>query len=419
MFMNKNLKIYFITLGCKVNSRESDGLLHLFLERGYLCAKNAEQADVIYINSCTVTADGAAKSRAAVRRAKRASPAAVVIMGGCLPQTALDSYDADIVVGNTKRDSVFELLEKFYLDKKTTIAVVPHSDDEKFEPLPMEGDGHTRAFLKVQDGCPRSCSYCIVSRARGNPRSADEGQLIEGAKKLVEQGHREIVLCGINLSYYGCDTNTDLSQLCLKLAEIEGLYRIRLGSLEPDMLTEELCEKLSVCEKLAPHFHLSLQSGSDNVLKAMNRFYNRDDYLNIVNRLRKYFYHPTFTTDIMVGFPGETQQDFEESCSIIEEVGFLKVHVFRYSPRPQTVAAQLDGKISEQLKKQRAAELAKIAQHVHEEVVLQLDSVEDSFIAETQNSDKSWVGTTARYLKKTSTDINIKKGDIVMTGNLA
>ncbi len=413
MFMKKNLKIYFITLGCKVNSRESDGLLCLFTQKGYDCAKTVEEADIIYINSCTVTADGAAKSRAAVRRARRASPAAVIIMGGCLPQTAIANYDADIVVGNTKRDAVFELLEKFYLDKEVTVAVVPHSDDEKFEPLPMEGDGHTRAFLKVQDGCPRRCSYCIVSRARGNPRSANEAELLNGAKRLVEQGHREIVLCGINLSYYGCDTKTDLAELCLKLAEIEQLSRIRLGSLEPDMLTEEICERLSRCEKLAPHFHLSLQSGSDKILKAMNRFYSRSEYIEIVNRLRKYFHQPTFTTDIMVGFPGETEQDFEDSCSLVEEVGFLKVHIFRYSPRPETVAAKLPGKIEETQKKLRATELSKRAQRVKEQVELSLEEIEDSFIAETQTNDNSWVGTTARYLKKTSKAAGIRKGDLV------
>ncbi len=415
MFMIQKRKIYFITLGCKVNSKESDGLRQLFLQNNYIDAASVEDADVIYVNSCTVTADGAAKSRAAVRRARRTSPTAVIVMGGCLPQTSPELYDADIVVGNTDRASIINLLENYYVISDKTVAVTPHRDNEKFEPLPTGGDGHTRAFLKIQDGCPRSCSYCIVSRARGAPRSADEKDLLEGAKLLVRQGHREIVLCGINLSYYGCDTKTDLAELCQKLENVEGLYRIRLGSLEPDMLTDELCEGLSLCKKLAPHFHLSLQSGSNKVLKAMNRYYNRSEYIDIINRLRKYFDKPTFTTDIMVGFPGESDKDFSDSCNLVNEVGFLKVHVFRYSPRPQTVAADMDNQIPEEVKKKRSALLSQIAFDVGEQVKIELNGVKDSFIVESKQKNGEWVGTTGRYLRATTSISGIKKGDLINT----
>ncbi len=411
--MKKNLKIYFITLGCKVNSRESDGLCALFLQNGYGLAEQPEQADIIYVNSCTVTADGAAKSRAAVRKARRNAPNSVIVMGGCLPQTQPLQYDADIVVGNTERSAVFELLEEYFKNPTATIAVAPHHSGERFEPLPAEGDGHTRAFLKVQDGCPRSCSYCIVSKARGNPRSANEAELIVGATKLVQQGHSEIVLCGINLSYYGCDTGTNLASLCIQLEKIEGLQRIRLGSLEPDMLTDQLCKYLAECKKLAPHFHLSLQSGSNNILKAMNRFYSREEYIEIVERLRRYFNNPSFTTDIMVGFPGEGEQDFEDSCTIIEEVGFIKVHIFRYSKRPGTVAAELSNQITEVEKKQRAALLTQRAKAVNKTITDKLLKLPDSFIAEKQLADGSWVGTTGRYIRCSSCDKGIKKGDLV------
>ncbi len=432
-YMSDRKKIYFITLGCKVNSRESDGLRRLFLQAGFATGHSIAESEVIYINSCTVTAEGASKSRAALRRARRAAPNAVIVLAGCLPQvendfSGSDYIDADIIVGNTERAAVIEMVEKLLttrsikydtdiVDSLTTRSIInisPHRLGEKFEPLPFEGDGHTRAFLKVQDGCPRSCSYCIVSRARGLPRSADKAQVIAGAKKLVREGHREVVLCGINLSYYGAEIDTDLGELCRELAEIDGLYRIRLGSLEPDMLTDELCESLSRCEKLAPHFHLSLQSGSDKILREMNRVYDRSEFLSIIKRIESRFDHPTFTTDIMVGFPGESEQDFADTLDMVETVGFLKVHAFRYSRRPGTVAADLPNQLTNAVKKERALKLAEVAELVRDRTIERLLDIPDSFIAEKILPDGRAEGITGRYLRCVIERDGVKQGDVVL-----
>ncbi len=430
--MNDKKKIYFITLGCKVNSRESDGLRSLFLARGFACASSVLDADIIYVNSCTVTSEGAAKSRSALRRARRDSPDAVIVFAGCLSQiegntAGFDGMGADIVVGNTERAAVIDMVEKFLSLRSASqslsdkgiidfpkVSVLPHSVGERFEPLPFEGDGHTRAFVKIQDGCPRSCSYCIVSKARGNPRSADEQEILSGAVQLARDGHKEIVLCGINLSYYGADTDSNLGILCQKLAKIDGIKRIRLGSLEPDMLSESLCDQLGQCDKLAPHFHLSLQSGSDRVLRNMNRFYDSAEFLRIVERIESRFDRPTFTTDIMVGFPGETQQDFDDTLSVVEKVGFLKVHAFRYSRRAGTVAFDLGGQLSGDEKKKRAAELYRVANIARERTINTLMDLPDSFIAEETLSDGSFAGVTGRYVRCSVFDDSLKKGDLTL-----
>ncbi len=431
-YMSDRKKIYFITLGCKVNSRESDGLRRLFLHRGFVEALCADESDVIYINSCTVTAEGASKSRAALRRARRTAPNAVIVFAGCLPQVeenlfAPDYKDADIIVGNTERAGAIELVENALTTRSAQIGgalndkftpdsivnIAPHHDGERFEPLPFEGDGHTRAFLKIQDGCPRRCSYCIVSRARGMPRSADKDEIINGAKKLVEEGHREIVLCGINLSYFGSDKGTDLGELCFEMGKIDGLLRIRLGSLEPDMLSEELCENLSRCDKLAPHFHLSLQSGSDKVLRDMNRVYDRFEFLSIIKRIENRFDRPTFTTDIMVGFPGESEQDFDDTLNMVETVGFLKVHAFRYSRRPGTLAADLPEQLSKTLKKERASRLAEVAEIVRNKKIEQISDIPDSFIAEKILPNGRAQGVTGRYLRCSINADGVRQGDIL------
>ncbi len=385
-------------------------------------------SDVIYINSCTVTAEGAAKSRFALRKARRKSPNSIIVFGGCLPQiesatTDFSSMGADIVVGNTDRAGAVELVENLLTTRSisavdvndglslTKVHVKPHRSDDRFELLPFGGDGHTRAFLKVQDGCPRSCSYCIVSKARGSSRSAEEAAIVEGAKSLVQSGHREIVLCGINLSYYGADTASSLGQLCAKLDRIDGLERIRLGSLEPDMLGDKFCNNLAECKKLSPHFHLSLQSGSDKILRDMNRFYNRSEFLEIVERLRYYFDFPTFTTDIMVGYPGESQQDFQDTLRMVDEVGFLKVHVFRYSRREGTVAFDLPGQLPGDVKKHRAGQLLARAELARNATLESLMNLPDSFIAQKKNPNGAFEGMTGRYVHCEVRNDSLSLGD--------
>ncbi len=410
--MMQNPKIYFITLGCKVNSRETDGLRALFLQNGFDIAQTLTEADIVYVNSCTVTADGAAKSRSAVRRAKRTVPNATVILGGCLPQTDdTQSYGADIVVGNTKRADILPILHRYMRDKISVKNISPHSSDESFELLPVDGDEHTRAFLKVQDGCPRSCNYCIVTRARGDSRSMPADVVLSAARQLVSRGHKEIVLCGINLAYYESN-GVDIAQLCLLLEKIPELARLRLGSLEPDRLTPDRIKRLAECSKLAPHFHISLQSGCDSVLSRMGRYYDTSEYLSILKALRSAFTQPSFTTDIMVGFPGETQQEFLQTVQFVQKAGFLNAHIFRYSKRPGTVAADMPNQISETEKKQRAATLLSAVQANGDAVKKHLLSLPDMFLAETKRADGSFEGTTGRYVHIVATGSDMQKGGL-------
>ncbi len=417
--MSEKLKIYFITLGCKVNSRDSDGVGRLFFERGYVASNSLSDADVIYINSCTVTSEGAAKSRRALARARRENKKAVIIFGGCLSQTEPFGYaEADIVTGNTNRSAVIELTEQYLQEKKSLRAVAPHTNDEIFEPLPTGGDGHTRAFLKVQDGCPRRCTYCIVSTARGRARSAVLEEAVTASLKLVQEGHKEIVLCGINLSCYEHE-GRDLTDLCRAIADsAHPPARLRLGSLEPDRLTEKFIENLSKCKILAPHFHISLQSGSDTVLARMGRFYDTDYYKKVVEMLREKFDNPSFTTDIMVGFPSETEKEFLETCDFVREIGFLRAHVFRYSKRDGTAAAAMGGQLTNAEKKERAHRLSQVVHTTGEEVGGYLLSLPDTFIAETERENGYFDGTTGRYLKLVATAKGLKKGDILLLCDL-
>ncbi|MCM1530502.1 MAG: tRNA (N(6)-L-threonylcarbamoyladenosine(37)-C(2))-methylthiotransferase MtaB [Alistipes sp.] len=351
-------KVYFITFGCKVNSCETESMKSLFLKQGFDLAETEASADVFVVNSCTVTQGGDSKSLYAVRRLKHAYPDAVAALTGCLPQAAEQGSEicpeADIIVGTTERAALPGLALACLSEKKRIRRIVPHGKGDSFEQLPVGASpgGRTRGFLKIQDGCDCFCSYCLIPYARGRCRSKPIENVAEDAARLAETGHREIVLVGINLAFYGREYGFRLVDAVEVCSRMDGIQRVRLGSIEPEMLSEDDLRRLSALPEFCPQFHLSLQSGSGGTLKRMNRKYTTDEYAAIVEKIRRYFPEAAFTTDIMVGFPGETDEEFAESLEFVEKIGFSKLHVFRYSRRKGTPAEKMK-QVPEQVKAER------------------------------------------------------------------
>ena len=329
------MRVCFYTLGCKVNLNETEALEQLFRRSGFTVVPDGQPADVYIVNSCTVTNFGDQKSRKWLRHAKRENPGAVTVLTGCYPQAfpeqAAGLLEADLVCGNTDRRAILDHVMQLLNGHERIVAVTPHTRGEAFEEMPVDRfETHTRAFIKVEDGCNRRCAYCIIPKARGPVRSRPISSILAELRQLAGAGYREVVLSAISLPSYGTDTGTDLYELVEQCAGVEGIQRIRLGSLDPDMLTPEGIRRLAAVDKLCPQFHLSLQSGCDATLRRMRRPYTTAQYLDVVRQLRQaYAGRPvSFTTDCICGFPGESEEDFVRSCGFLEEVGFLRVHVF-------------------------------------------------------------------------------------------
>ena len=412
------MKASFYTLGCKVNQNETGALMRLFSENGYEIAAEGEAADVYVVNSCTVTAGGDKKSRQWLRRAKREQPEAVTVLTGCFPQafpeSALAVMEADIITGSAARGQIVENVRRFLATKERIVDIVPHTKGEVYEELPLEDlQGHTRAFVKIEDGCDRHCTYCVIPKARGNVRSRAESDILNELRLLCEKGFAEMVLTGINLSSYGKDTNTNLEDITLKAAQIDAVKRIRYGSLEPDLVTDAFIERLCTCDKLCPQFHLSLQSGCDRTLKRMARLYDTAQYENVVQRLRAAFPLATFTTDIIVGFPDESEEDFAESMAFIEKIGFLKVHVFSYSRREGTAAAKLAGQIPEAVKLERSRAMQRHADAVRAKIIGAMRGMHEEVLLETPVNATTFTGYTRSYVPVLIKAPQAKQGDIV------
>ena len=349
------MRVTFYTLGCKVNQNETGALAQLFEENGYTVVSNEESADVYIVNSCTVTNFGDQKSRKWLRRAKRENPGAVTVLTGCYPQAfpdeAAEIAEADVVTGSGNRHAILADVQKVLNgEEERVVDIHPHEKGERFEELPMDKFAeHTRAFVKVEDGCNRRCAYCVIPRARGPVRSRDEASVLEELRRLAEAGYKEVVLTAISLPSYGTDSGTSLVELIEKAAAVPGIERIRLGSLDPDMLHDEDIRRMAAVKKLCPQFHLSLQSGCDKTLRAMRRPYTTAQYADIAAKLRTAFgaENVSFTTDVIVGFPGETEEDFEASMDFVTGMQFLKVHVFPYSRREGTAAYDFPGQVQE------------------------------------------------------------------------
>jgi threonylcarbamoyladenosine tRNA methylthiotransferase MtaB len=362
--------VAFTTLGCKVNQYETEAITELFLSRGYKVLEYDELADIYIINTCTVTNLGDKKSRQAIRKAKRQNSDAIIVVVGCYAQTAPEEIakidGVSLIIGTKDRNKIVELVEEYQLGQGTVSKVVNIMQTHDFEEFGLKDmHGRTRAYLKIQDGCNQFCSYCIIPYARGPIRSRLAEDVIEEVKKLVANGFKEVVLAGIHVASYGKDLeNIDLLEITQMVHQVEGLERIRFSSVEPNVLTEEFLSGLSKLPKVCDHMHLSLQSGCDETLKAMNRKYTTKQYYEAVQRLKKYMPDAAITTDVIVGFPGETDEDFNKSCEFVKTIGFSKIHVFPYSPKKGTVAAKRLDQVDAQTKDNRSKTMIKIEEEM-------------------------------------------------------
>ncbi len=359
------MRFKILTLGCKVNQAESSGLAQALRERALTEADSAAEADFLIVNSCAVTGESVRKAKQLLRSLKRRNPQAKLILTGCWPQAFPEDEfeDADFVTGTKNRDALLEWIMQAQAEMPSR-SIVPYQSGDAFSALPCADTTRTRAFLKIQDGCNQFCSYCIIPFARGRCRSMPPERLDAEAKRLAEAGFREIVLTGINLGFFGTDTGQTLAEAVAVCAAQPGVLRVRLGSLEPERMDRQTLEALAACEKFCPQFHLSLQSGCDRILKRMNRRYTTAEYRALAAQIRSIFPHSALTTDVIVGFPGETDADFGETLRFVEETGFAKVHVFPYSPRTGTRAAEFPDQVPQSVKAERAARLSALADDI-------------------------------------------------------
>ena len=367
------MKAALHNLGCKVNAYETEAMQQILEEAGYEIVPFSEYADVYVINTCSVTNMADRKSRQMLHRAKKQNPDAIVVGAGCYVQTkeaqALVDESIDIVIGNNKKHELVPLLREYEAShrKMACVADINH-EKQAYEELSLSRTAeHTRAFIKVQDGCNQFCTYCIIPFARGRVRSRELPDVLQEIRTLAKSGYREVVLTGIHLSSYGVDNGESLLHLIEAVHELEGIERIRLGSLEPRIVTDAFAKRLSELPKICPHFHLSLQSGCDTVLSRMNRRYDTAEYEVGCALLRRYFEHPAITTDVIVGFPGETDEEFETTERYLERIHFYEMHIFQYSRREGTKAAALPDQVPEAIKKERSEKLLALGHRMSEE----------------------------------------------------
>ena len=359
-------------LGCKVNAYETEAMQEMLEKAGYEIVPFKEGADIYIINTCTVTNIADRKSRQMLHRARKMNPDAIVVAAGCYVQAQAEKQEIDpcidIVLGNNRKKDLITVLEEYQKNKAEDTCLEEVEDisrTREYEPLSLTRPGdHTRAYIKVQDGCNQFCTYCIIPYARGRVRSRTVEDVIREVRSLAENGYREVVLTGIHLSSYGIDFDGErhLLELIRAVHEVDGISRIRLGSLEPGIVTEEFAEAIAALPKMCPHFHLSLQSGCDATLKRMNRRYTSGEYYEKCQILRKYFDHPALTTDVIVGFPGETEEEFRQSMEFVDKVDFYETHIFKYSKREGTKAAVMEGQVSEQVKARRSALMIRLGE---------------------------------------------------------
>lgn len=406
-------------LGCKVNAYETEAMQHLLEEAGYEIVPFTQKADVYVINTCSVTNMADRKSRQMLHKAKKNNPDSIVVAAGCYVQTSekevLNDLSVDIVIGNDRKHDLVRLLEEYSLDSVNDTVDDINDGKHDFEELFIDQTKeHTRAFIKVQDGCNQFCSYCIIPYARGRVRSRRFENVIAEVERLAANGFKEVVLTGIHLSSYGVDFEeaTGLLELIQAVNAVKGIERIRLGSLEPKIVTEHFASELSKLDKICPHFHLSLQSGCDATLKRMNRKYTTKEYERGCELLRKYFVHPAITTDVIVGFPGETEEEFEQTKAYLEHIHFYEMHIFKYSKRKGTRAAVMPDQIDEQIKAARSEKLIALGHDMSKEFRKFYIGKNEEVLFEEKAviGDKEYfVGYTKEYVKVSKeTDENLE-----------
>lgn len=409
--MTESLKAAFLTLGCKVNQYETDAMRELLEAAGYDIVDFKERADVYIINTCSVTNMADRKSRQMIHRARKKNPDAVVVAAGCYVQAAENELKekgiADVLIGNNKKKDIVRILEEYFQKGEKTAEVLDISCTNEYESLTIHKiSEHTRAYIKIQDGCNQFCSYCIIPYTRGRIRSKQPGDVIREIRALAREGYKEVVLTGIHLSSYGMDfpeeNRTDLLAVIENVQKIDGIERIRLGSLEPRIITEEFAQGLKKCSKVCPHFHLSLQSGCDETLKRMNRKYTTEEYKKALAILRDTFEHPALTTDVIVGFAGETEEEFEKTRAYLEEINLYEMHIFKFSVRKGTRAERMPGQVPEDVKTKRSAVLLAMTERHKKDFEQWYIGRKEKVLLEEMveiNGTKYMQGHTERYVK--------------------
>ncbi len=411
-------------LGCKVNAYETESMQQKLEEDGYEIVPFAEKADVYIINTCTVTNMADRKSRQMIHKAKKMNPDAIVVAAGCYVQASEEDCRQDnaidIIIGNNKKTMLVDILREYKEQKNEIETIIDINHTNEYEDMSISRvENHTRAYIKIQDGCNQFCSYCIIPYARGRVRSRTVSSILEEVTTLSAGGYKEIVLTGIHLSSYGIDfieEKETLLTLLVKLHEISGIERIRLGSLEPRIITEEFVSTISKLYKICPHFHLSLQSGCDSVLKRMNRRYTNSEYYDKCNLLREYYDNPGITTDIIVGFPGETKEEFNTTKEYVKKIGFSEMHVFKYSKRNGTKAATMPEQVQEEIKTIRSNELIELGKELSKKFRQNLAGkikdilLEESIIIEGESYA---TGYTKEYVKVAVKATSMQSGEII------
>lgn len=406
-----------MTLGCKVNQYESEVMAELLDQAGYSKAESYQESDINIVNSCTVTATGDAKNRKLIRRIRRENPDSIIILCGCMPQAFADDISVfegcDIVMGNTARRDIIPLIDEYLMTRQQIIRIGEHQKNEPFEPMQIAAfNERTRACIKIEDGCNRFCTYCIIPYARGRVRSKPLDEIRHEAETLAENGFKEIVLVGINLSAYGQEWELNVYDAVRVVCQTDGIERVRLGSIEPERMTGDILSALAKEEKFCPHFHLSLQAGCDATLKRMHRHYDTAEYARIVADIRRLFDNPSITTDVMVGFVGESEEDFNTSVSFTDAIGFAKTHVFPYSRRKGTAADKMDGHIDEHLKHERANIMIAHTLEQQRRFMQSQIGLTEPVLFETRSKDGMMEGYTKNYTKVRVKDDRNLSGEI-------
>ncbi len=397
------MKAAFYTLGCKVNQSESEYMAELLSKAGFEIVSPSEEADYYIVNSCTVTATADQKTRQNIRKFKRRHPESVVILTGCMPQAfpqaAAELEQADIVFGNKNDGDILDMINRYNLEHNRIVNIEQHETGDEFQQCSISKfNERVRAFVKIEDGCDRFCSYCIIPKSRGRVRSKNPEQLKNDVKILSENGIKEIVLVGINLSAYGKGENFNIVDAVKICADTDGILRVRLGSLEPDHITDDIIKQLAQIDKFCPQFHISLQSGCNKTLKDMNRHYNAAEYAKLCKKLRAAFDGVSITIDVMVGFNEESENDFNESLEFVKNIGFEKVHVFPYSERTGTAASRRGDSVSKQEKERRASKMAAQTEEIRERYFESLIGKKVNVLFENETAPETFRGYTKSYI---------------------
>jgi len=405
-------KAAFYTLGCKVNQYETNAMEKLFVEGGYEIVPFTEYADVYVVNTCTVTSVGDKKSRQILRRAKGQNPDAVIAAVGCMAQISPDEVKklkvADVIIGTNHKGDILDAVNRVIEEKNSITLIDDVLKTDVFEETPLDFfEGRERAYIKIQEGCDRYCSYCIIPYARGAVRSRDEKEILKEAKRLGDGGFCEVVLTGIHVASYGRGSDTNLGRLLQKLSEIESIKRIRMSSIDPKAFTDEFIDILASLPKVCPHFHISLQSGSDLVLKKMNRRYTSDEYYDVLTKLREKIPSVSITTDVITGFPYESEEEFEASCRFVEKCGFAAVHIFPYSERKGTPAAKFPCSVEKSVRAERAKKMAEVAGKGKTGFMQKFIGEKMQVLIEQKTKNGLYEGFTDNYLK------TVVSGDLI------